>query len=233
MKANAIMTSPVVTVTPDTSVKEIAETLYRSRISAVPVVDSGRLVGLVSEADLLHRSEIGTDRFSAPESWWLRLFSTDRTPEQYVKSHGRRARDIMTRDVATVGPHTPVAEIATLLETRGIKRVPVVDGERLVGIVSRSNLVQALAILPPPAVRATPSSDEAIRDRLLAELQGQSWWRRQVASNVVVTDGVVHYWGALDSEEEREAARVAAQNVPGVRQIVDHRMRLQDLPASV
>jgi CBS domain-containing protein len=232
MKASDIMTSPVITVEPDTSVKEIAQLLFERRISAVPVLENGRLAGLVSEADLLHRQEIGTDRAVRPGAWWLRLFSADRSPEEYIKSHARRAREIMSRDVATVAPDTPVAQIATLLETRGIKRVPVVHGGRLVGIVSRSNLVQALAVKPAPeAVR--PEDDDAIRASLLAELERQPWWRRQVTGNVLVTDGVVHYWGTLDSEDERAAARIAAENISGVKRVEDHRVRLQDLPASV
>jgi CBS domain-containing protein len=232
MKASDIMTAPVVTVEPDTSVRDIAELLFERRISAVPVLEEGRLVGLVSEADLLHRREIGTDHVPRSGSWWLRLFSADRTPEEYVKSHARRAREIMTRDVTTVAPDTPVAQIATLLETRGIKRVPVMHGGRLVGIVSRSNLVQALAVKPVPEA-ARPQADDAIRASLLAELEHQPWWRRQVAANVVVTDGVVHYWGTLDSEDQRDAARIAAENIPGVRRVEDHRFRLHDLPTSV
>jgi osmotically-inducible protein OsmY len=106
------------------------------------------------------------------------------------------------------------------------------DEGRLVGIVSRSNLVQALAVKPVPEA-VDPEGDEAIRASLLAELERQLWWGHQVVSNVVVTDGVVHYWGTLDSEEQREAARIAAENVPGVRRIEDHRIRLRDLPASV
>ena len=232
MKARDIMTSPVIAVEPDTSVKEIAALLFERRISAVPVLEQGRLVGLVSEADLLHRQEIGTDQVPVPGSWWLRLFSAERSPEEYVKSHARRARDIMTREVATVTPDTPVAQIATLLETRRIKRVPVMDAGRVAGIVSRSNLVQALAVQPVPEA-ASPQGDDAIRASLLAELERQPWWRRQVASNVVVTDGVVHYWGTLDAEEQREAARIAAENVPGVRRVQDHRLLLRDLPTSV
>lgn len=231
MKASDIMTTPVVTVGPDTPVKEIAQLLLQHRISAVPVVEQGRVAGMVSEADLMHRQEIGTDRRERG-SWWLRLLSSDGSPEDYVKSHARRARDIMTREVVTVAPGATVAEIANLLESRGIKRVPVVHEGRLAGIVSRSNLVQALAVQAPP--KAAPAEDDdAIRASLVAELERQPWWRRQPATNVIVADGVVHYWGTFDSDDEREAARVAAENVAGVRQVEDHRLRLRDLPASV
>jgi CBS domain-containing protein len=231
MKAKDIMTSPVITVAPDTPVREIAALLFERRISGVPVLEDGRLVGLVSEADLLHRHEIGTDSVQ-PRSWWLRLFSADCTPAEYIKSHATQARDIMAREVVSVAQDTPVAEIATLLETRGIKRVPVLRGAQLVGIVSRANLIQALAVMRQSAIRAIPPSDHAIRGRLLGELERQPWWRR-VGSNVVVTEGVVHYWGMVGSGDERNAARVAAENVPGVRGVEDHRFEYHDIPSMI
>jgi CBS domain-containing protein len=230
MQASDIMSSPVVSVGPDTSVKEIASLLFEKRISGVPVLDQGRLVGLVSEGDLLHRHEIGTDHIKPAGSWWLRMFSAGQTPAEYVKAHGRRARDIMTRDVVTITPDTPIAEIATLLESRGIKRVPVMRDGQLVGIVSRANLVQALAGMRTAAIRVTPPADQAIRGRLKAELERQSWWR-QLTSNVIVTDGVVHYFGTFQSEDQQDAARVAAENIPGVRGVEDHRVRFRKVIA--
>jgi CBS domain-containing protein len=232
MKAKDIMTSPVITVGPDATVGEIAALLYERRISAVPVVENGRLVGIVSEADLLHRHEIGTDCIAPSGSWWLRLFAADRSIEEYIKSHARRARDVMTREVASVAPDTPVAEIATLLATRRVKRVPVLDAGRLAGMVSRSNLVRALAASARPAREAAPMGDKAIRAQILRELQQQSWWRRGT-SFVAVEDGVVTYAGTVDKEEERDAARVAAENVPGVRRIEDKRIVFRDLPSMV
>jgi CBS domain-containing protein len=219
MKASDIMTSPVITVGPDTLVRHIAGLLYEHRISAVPVLENGKLVGIVSEADLLHRHEIGTGRRAG--SWWLQVFSADRSIADYVKSHATRARDIMTRDVVSVTPDTPVAQIATLLENRGVKRVPVLDGGRLAGIVSRSNLVQALAA-QGRVMNVGDSGDGAIRARLTAELERQPWWHPTLA-NVIVTDGVVHYYGVVDNEEQRQPARIAAENVPGVRGVEDHR----------
>jgi predicted transcriptional regulator len=187
---------------------------------------------MVSEADLLHRHEIGTDCIAQSGSWWLRLFSADRSIEEYIKSHARRARDVMTREVVSVAPDTAAAQIATLLETRGIKRVPVVDGGRLAGIVSRADLVQALAQVPQAAARVTPPSDAAIRGRLLAELQRQAWWRRGTSS-LQVTDGVVSFRGTVESADERDAARVAAENIPGVRGVEDFRFLMRDLPSMV
>jgi CBS domain-containing protein len=231
MNAVDIMTSKVIAVTPETLVREVAALLCEHRISAVPVVDNGRLVGLVSEADLLHRHEIGTDLDTRTGSWWLRLFSADRSPGNYVKSHARQARDVMTREIVSVAADTPVTEIANLLESRGIKRVPVVRDGRLIGIVSRANLIQALAVERRSRKPARPSDDNTIRERLLAELECQPWWRN--SSNLIVTDGIVHYWGAIDSEVERQAARVAAENVPGVREVVDHRFSVQSIPYAI
>ena len=137
----------------------------------------------------------------------------------------------MTRDVVSVTPDTPVAEIATLLEKHGVKRVPVLQGERLAGIVSRSNLVQALAA-KGRLMNTGDSGDGAIRARLSAELERQPWWQ-PTRSNVIVTDGVVHYYGMVDSEEQRQPARIAAENVPGVRGVEDHRFLTTALAWSV
>lgn len=230
MRASSIMTSPVITVGPQTLVAELAALMLAARISAVPVLDAGQLVGIVSEGDLLHRHELGTDRAARPGSWWLRWFAGDPTPAQYVKSHAMKARDVMTRDVVTVAPETPAAEIACLLEARRIKRVPVMRGSELVGIVSRANLVQALAVLPHPGKLTIPSGDDAIRGRLLAELEQEDWWR-PARSSVVVSEGVVHYWGTIDSEKERAAARVAAENIAGVHGVEDRRRLIEPLPA--
>ena len=193
MKAKDIMTTPVVSVGPDTSVLAIAELLFRERISGVPVVEDGRVVGLVSEGDLLRRHEIGTDGNTVKRSWWDRLITNDPALAAYVKSHAIYARDIMSRDVVSVGEETPVAEIASVLEMRNIKRVPVLRNKKLVGIVSRANLVQALAARTMIKTRDA-CTDEEILKQLLTEVACQSWWQRNPA-NVIVIDGVVHYWG--------------------------------------
>jgi CBS domain-containing protein len=200
MKASDIMASPVITVGPDTQVRHIAGLLFEHRISAVPVLENGKLVGIVSEADLLHRHEIGTDR--STRSWWLQLFSADRSIGDYVKSHATRARDIMTRNVVSVTPNTSVAQIATLLENRGVKRVPVLDGERLAGIVSRSNLVQALAA-KRRLINEGDSGDGAIRARLTAELERQPWWHPTLANVSCTITG----WWTTKSSASRPASR--------------------------
>lgn len=229
MKAKDIMSSPVIGIGPDATVREIAALLLDRRIGAVPVLEDGRLLGMVSEADLLHRHEIGTE--ASPRSWWLRLLGNEATLEDYVKSHARRARDVMTRKVVSVADEAPVATIVSLLERHAVKRLPVMRGEQVVGIVSRSDLVRALARLPGPAKRAA-RDDDAIRRELLAELERHPWWRGG-ASHVMVSGGLVHFWGTVDADAERDAARVAAENVPGVRGVEDHRPCVRDLPSMV
>lgn len=232
MNAKDVMTSKVITVTSRTLVSEVASLLFERRISALPVVDGDRLMGIISEGDLLHRYEIGTDCAMGGDPWWIRLFSADRSPEEYVKSHARYARDIMTRDVATVSPDTPLAGIATLLERRRIKRVPVLDEGQLVGIVSRSDLVHALVAATRAGAQSGPIADEAIRGLVLTELRRQAWWRKDFA-NVTVEQGVVTFAGLIETENERIAARVAAETVPGVRTVVDERLAYRDLLSTV
>lgn len=229
MRAKDIMTTNVITVSPETPIREIAQQLLRHHISALPVVNSeGGLVGIVSEADLMHRAETGTERH---RSCWLALLAD---PEQlahdYVKSHGTRAADLMSRDVVSVTPETPVAEIPELLEKRGIRRVPVVREGRLVGIVSRADLLRGLAAARQQAEVPALADNAAIRRQVLQALRSADWAMSAYIklNSVVVTDGVVELWGLVNSEAQAEAARVAASGVPGVRAIEDH---LAKIPA--
>lgn len=223
MNAKDIMTTPVSTVTPTTLVSEVARLLFERHISALPVMDDGRLVGIVSEADLLRRHEIGTDCAFREDPWWMRFIATSRLPGEYVRSHARYARDIMTEKVVTVSPGTTLSRIASLFEKHGIKRLPVLDKGRLVGILSRSDLVRALAESFASDAVGPSLPDAAIQSRLLAELQSQAWWQPGL-SMVNVKDGVVTYSGFSEIDEERAAARVAAENIPGVRGVVDRRL---------
>jgi CBS domain-containing protein len=219
----------VVTVEPETSVQEIARLLSEKSISGVPVVDAqGRLIGIVSEGDLLHRVETGTARRpdrsrGRRRSWWLDSIAADEElARDYVKSHGRTAKDVMTREVISVEETTELADIATLLETKRIKRVPVVRDGKPVGIVSRANLVRALAAAGPRLAADTVADDRTIRQNLLAELRDQEWVHTW-AADIVVRDGIVHIWVSDDRPaEEGRALRVAAENVPGVRGVEEH-----------
>lgn len=218
MKARDVMVAPVITVGPHTSITDVAKLLVEHGISAVPVVeDDGSIVGIVSEGDLVHRAETGTER---RRSWWLQALMEDSAlAAEFVKAHSRLVADVMTREVVTATPDTPLHEIAALLERKMIKRVPIVADGRLVGIVSRANLIQALA--SGRKELEMPISDKAIRDTLLATLEGQRWAHTTML-NVTVADGVVDLWGIVNSGEERKAIRVAAESIPGVRAINDY-----------
>ena len=235
MRATDVMTPTVITVDPDTTVQDLATLLSDRGISGAPVVDAtGRMIGIVSEGDLLHRTELGTEgRTERRHSWWLEHFASGQARD-YVKSHGRTVKDIMSRDVVTVTEETDLAEIATLLETNRIKRLPVVRDGKIVGIVTRSNLVRALVASPAAAasVGADASTDDrALRTRLLAELGRQQWAARLWAQDIIVSDGVIHLWfGSDEPEDRRRAIRVAAENVPGARSVEEHLVPVPMMP---
>ena len=232
MRAIDVMTPNVVTVDPETSVQALAALLSEKGISGAPVVDAGgRMIGIVSEGDLLHRAELGTERRSERRSaWWLEHFASG-LARDYVKSHGRTVKDVMTREVISVTDTTELADIATLLETKMIKRVPVVRDGKLVGIVSRANLVRALATAGAQLTTEAAGDDRTIRAKLLAELKGQEWVHAW-AADIIVRDGVVHLWCSDDRpEEERRALRVAAENIPGVRGVEEHIVPAPIVPA--
>lgn len=218
MKAADVMVSHVVAVKPETSVAEAAKLMSEKDVSALPVVDQeGRLVGIVSEADLIQREEIGTD---IHRPWWVEAMMPAATlAAEFAKSHGKRVAEVMSENVITATEDTPLAEIAGILERKRIKRVPIMRDGHLVGIVSRANLIQALASstsAPQPSLEAS----DTIRQELLSRLQQQSWTDFG-SRNVIVTDGEVHLWGLVGSEAERKALIAIAEDVPGVTGVVD------------
>jgi CBS domain-containing protein len=218
MFALDIMTTNVITVRPGHTVAAVAKLLIDRRISAAPVVDDeDRLLGIVSEGDLVHRV-LGDNE--APRSWWLTILGdpTD-IPDEYSKLHGTTAADVMTRDVITVPSFTSVNSIAELLEKHHIKRVPIVDEGKLVGIVSRANIIQALIARPSirPAAAAL-KSDQDIRSALLTEFANHPWSNASTF-NVVVEEGVVRYWGFVESNGAKQAMRIAAENMAGVKSV--------------
>ena len=218
MQAKDIMTRKVITVSEASSVIDVATALLEHGISAVPVVDaSGSLLGIVSEGDLMHRAEAGTIR---RRSWWLSLF-TDRDVEaaEFVKEHSRRVSDIMTRDVVTARPETPIAEIAERLDSHRIKRVPIVDDGKLVGIVSRANLVQAMMRQPAPR-KGLGTTDSEIQEQIVARLKSEPWSPAWL--NVRVENGVVDLWGSATSQAQKKAALLAAEITPGVVRVEDN-----------
>lgn len=225
MQARDVMVAPVVTVSKAATVRDVAKILIEKRISAVPVVDNaGKVVGIVTEGDLLRRTEAGTER---PYSWWVHFLAGDATvAADYVKSHGVRVEDVMSPDVVTAAPETPLHEIASLLEEHRIKRVPIVSATgALVGIVSRANLIQVVASAQPKLEVTLP--DSTIRQKLLSDLKKHSW-AHALNLDVTVNNGCVDIWGVAQSKAERDAIRVTAESIPGVVAVNDH---LADSPA--
>lgn len=220
MFAKDIMTTNVITVSPDEPVEDIARLLIERHISAAPVVDvDGSLLGIVSEGDLVHRI-LGDHEL--PRSWWLSLVGDPADkPREYLKSHGQTAKDVMTADVVSVGEFSSIAEIAELLETKRIKRVPVVENGKLVGIVSRANIIQALVAGKEKGIPETASTDQDIRSKILEEL-GTHTWASSSTVNVVVSDGIVRLWGFVNSDDAKEAVHLAAKNTEGVKQVEDN-----------
>lgn len=218
MIAMDVMTPDIVSIAPGASLQQAAKTMIEKSISALPVVEEGRLVGILSEGDLLRRVETKTERHRP--RWVEALTRSSRLAEEYVKAHARNVGDVMTRDVVTVNSTADIAEVAKLLEARRIKRVPVMRDGKMVGIISRANLVQALAARPQPG-SSESDRDRQIRDALLSELRKHRW-ADPSSANVVVHEGVVHLWGEAISESERAATRVAAENIGGVRRVDDH-----------
>jgi CBS domain-containing protein len=218
MEAKDVMTRTIVSVEPDATVLQAAQLMLQHHISGLPVVDaSGKLVGILSEGDFLRRRETATER---RRSRWLEfLMGPGKIASEYTRSHGSKVSDVMTENVMTVDEDAKIEAIVELMEKRRIKRVPVVKNGKLTGIVTRSNLLHAMvsiARVVPPA----PQSDEETREQLLAELKKKDW--APAMTNVVVRDGVVELWGAILDERQREAMRVAAENIPGVKEVKDH-----------
>jgi CBS domain-containing protein len=220
VRAADIMTTSIVSATPDMSVRQAAGTMVFAGISGMPVIDEdGKLLGIVTEGDLMHRAEIGTG--ARQRAWWLELVaSTRELASQYVKEHARKVRDVMSTDVATVTETCPVADIAELLERKRIKRVPVMRDGKVVGVVSRANLIRALVTMAPELPVDADISDHSIREAVLAAMADHPWALPR--ENIIVENGTVHLWTRVMSEDEANAIRVAAENAPGVKGVVTH-----------
>jgi CBS domain-containing protein len=219
MKAEDIMTRRVISVAPEASILESARLMLQHRVSGLPVIDAaGRLVGVVTEGDFLRRVEVGTER-KRPR--WLEFIAgPGRLATEYVHSHGRKVADVMTGEPITVGEDTPIEEVVRLMERRRIKRLPVMRGTKVVGIVSRANLLHALASVAREALPAA-KDDQAIRERVLAELAKQPWAPHDLI-DVTVRNGVVELWGVFTADHQREAATVVAENIAGVKKVANH-----------
>lgn len=216
MRAHQIMTRSVVTVRPDATILEAANTMLQHHVSGLPVVDAaGKLVGIVSEGDFIRRGEIGTQR---KRSRWLSfLMGTGAT--QYVREHGRKVSEVMTRDPFTIAEDATLEEIVNTMEANGVKRLPVMRDGKVVGIVSRANLLHAVASLAREIPDPT-ADDDHIRSRVIRAIEKNDW--SPFGLNVIVRDGIVHLSGVITDEDCRRAAIVAAENVSGVKKVHDH-----------
>ena len=218
MRAHQIMTRSVVTVSPETTIVDAANLMLHRHVSGLPVVDtSGKLVGIVSEGDFIRRSEIGTGR---KRGRWLRfILGPGRSASDFVQEHGRKVFEVMTRSPLTIAEDTSLAEIVDLMEKNNVKRLPVVRGDKVVGIVSRANLLQAVASLARDVPDPT-ADDDHIRSRVIDALEKNEWC--PFGLSVVVRKGIVHLSGVITEEHARQAAVVAAEDIEGVKKVHDH-----------
>jgi CBS domain-containing protein len=230
MNAADVMTRNILSVRPDAAIAEAIKLMLDNRISGLPVIDEGgRLVGILTEGDLLRRGETATERHRP--RWLEILMGPGRLAEEYVRTHGRKIGEVMTRDPVCVRPDTTLKEIVELMERHRIKRVPVLDDEVPVGILSRADLLRGLAgALEATSTAAT--SDEEIRERILAELARSAWVPRDGIA-ITVENGVVDLNGVILDEKERAALRVAAENVPGVRAVEDHLVWVEPVSGTI
>jgi CBS domain-containing protein len=217
MQVRDVMTRKVISIAGSDTVLSAVNAMLQNRISGLPVIDAqSNLVGMVTEGDFLRRSEIGTQR--RRPKWLEFLVGPGRLAEEYVHASGRKVEEVMTADPVTVSEDDSLETVVELMERRHIKRLPVVRDGKMVGIVSRANLMLALASLARDKQMPT-SGDTAIRERVLAAFANQRW-APQV--NVVVKNGVADLWGTIMDERERRACLVMAENVGGVTKVHDH-----------
>jgi len=218
MKAGDIMVKDVLAVGPETPVREVALLMLERRISGVPVVDADRRVlGIVSEGDLIRRPEIETDH--APKRWLGLFLSDEERARDFVKSHGRKAREVMTQPAIGVAPDTPLPEVVRLMERHRIKRLMVVDHGKLAGLVTRADMLRAMVAYQD--ISPAASSDRDLRERIDSILRGEDW-AASAYVNVTVENGVAHLWGTVESASQREALILAVRSVPGVTGVQPH-----------
>jgi len=219
MKAEDVMTRDVISIAPDATILQAARLMLQHHISGLPVVDKdGNLVGVLSEGDFLRRHETRTE---VRRSRWLEfLMGPGRIAAEYSHSHGSKVSEVMTTNVHTVTNDTALEDIVELMERKRIKRVPVMCGSQLVGIVTRSNLMHAMVSMAR-VVQPAAKDDATIREALLAELQKEEW-APAAMTNVVVRDGIVELWGVVVDDRQRDAMKIAAENIPGVKAVKDH-----------
>ncbi len=219
MKASDVMSSRVVSIAPGATVLEAIELMLENRISGLPVIDrAGTLVGIVTEGDFLRRAETGTER-KRPR-WLEFLLGPNSLAGDYVRSHGRKVDEVMTKELITAREDMPLDEVVRIMERKRVKRLPVMRGGEIVGIVSRANLLHALATMSRN-LPALAKSDAEIRQRVMDELEKQPWAPIALI-DIIVKDGVVELWGSITEAKQGDALKVCAENVPGVKAVVSH-----------
>jgi len=230
MKASDVMTRNVVTVARETPVAQAIRLMLDNNVSGLPVLDdTGKVVGILTEGDLPRRSETGTEKHRP--RWLEILMGPGRMAGEYVRAHGRKVEEIMTSDLVSVTRETPLDEMVRLMERRRIKRLPVLDDNVLVGIVSRADLLRSL-LHALEAQHSEARRDDEIREQILAELAKAAWVPRDGLS-ISVRDGVVDLNGVILDEKEREALRVVAENAPGVKAVEDHLVWIEPMSGTV
>ncbi len=225
-----VMTRNVISIAPDATVEEAAKTMLDRGISGLFVVDAkGELAGIVTEGDLLRRDELGTQRH---RPWWLRiLVSPGRQATDFTHTYGRHVSDVMTQDVIAVPSSAPLEEVVVTMEAHRIKRLPVVANNRVIGVVSRSDLLRYL-IGHARRKPAAATDDSTIRNTILDTLEKQAW-APVTSLNVTVADGVVDVWGTITDDAERRAICIVVENTPGVKQVHDHLVYIEPYSGTV
>ncbi len=220
MKAQDIMTREVETVGPDTSVLDIAAIMVEKHISGVPVLtESGEIIGMVSQTDLLHRVELGTERESSRKWWFGNLADASAMAREYAKAHGLRAQDVMSRYVISIRDDAELRDVAEIFDSHRIKRAPVLEAGRLVGIITRGDLVRALSQLQ--ISKSVEKVDNAVLHKAVHErIRAQPWINESYIA-VTVNDGVVELWGFVDTVDQHSALRALVEETDGVRRLDD------------
>lgn len=230
MKASDVMTCDVISVEPDSSILAAVQLMLQEHISGLPVIDAaGHLVGIVTEGDFLRRQETGTQR-RRPR--WIEFFvGPGKLADEYVHTSGRKVHEVMSPSVYTISEDASLEEVVHLMERHRIKRLPVMRGSIVIGMITRANLMRALLNVSHEA-KPISAVDSAIRKHLLSELNKQSW--APVAMiDVFVRDGVVKLSGVLTDDRERQALRVAAENIPGVKKVEDDLVWIEPMSGMV
>jgi CBS domain-containing protein len=228
MKVSEIMTRRVISIAPEATLISAIRLMLKHHISGLPVIDHDhKLVGIVSESDFLHRADTGTD---PRRSWLYAIFEPTGAAEGYVRSHGMKIRDIMTKQVVTANEQTPLEEVVHLLEVQNVKRLPVLHEHKVVGIVTRTNLMHAFVSMHR-GMQKSSEIDASLREHLLREVDRQSW-AVGAHVDVMVRNGLADLWGTISDLEQRNSLRELVENTPGVKIVVDH-LRWQDTPAPI